>query len=140
MNENIPSWKGTKISSLYSLREANKFQQQYYSLLKSAFISGRYLEVEDNINYLHALIYDFENDFKQNHDYKLFCNRINVLVVNYPIMEVYRNDTLIRALLNVIIRNKYKQIPIFEEYTISFKRNGIFQYSCHTYKFDLRIT
>lgn len=111
MNENIPSWKGTKISSLHSLREANKFQQQYYYILKSAFLHGRFLDVEDNINYLHALIYDFENDFKQNHDYNLFSNRINVLIVNYPIMENYRNETLIRALLDVIICKKYRCIP-----------------------------
>lgn len=115
MNENIPSWKGTKISSLHSLREANKFQQQYYSILKTAFLNGRYLDVENNINYLHALIYDFENDFNQNHDYNLFSNRINVLVVNYPIMENYRNDTLTRALLDVIICNNNRSITIFKE-------------------------
>lgn len=115
MTENIPSWKGTKISSLHSLREANKFQQQYYSILKTEFLNGRYLDVGDNINYLHALIYDFENEFKQNYDYKLFCNRINVLVVNYPIMENYRNDTLISALLDVIICNKNRSITIFKE-------------------------
>lgn len=114
MNEDIPAWKDQNKTTIYSLECATSFQQRFYSDFKSAFLNGRYLDVKDNVNYLRILMSDFENDFKHDHNYEIFSNRLNILANQYPMMNYYKNSTLISALLYVIVGDNWKHLPILE--------------------------
>ena len=58
--EDVPYWEHTYIYSVVDLQKANHQQRQFYRYFKAQFLKERYLDIDDNSNYVFVLMFDLD--------------------------------------------------------------------------------
>ena len=115
----VPNWGGLYVYSYSHLRYANKAQKQFYGILKSEFLNGIYLDIENNDNYAYMLVFDLFRDYKSHLDIETIKNQVKQLKDNYPcttsegfnmLLATIYDDNLDRNAVNSMI-DEYPYYP-----------------------------
>lgn len=80
----VPKWKNSTVTSLKSLIEATPEQKEFYSIFKSNYLRGVFLDLHGNTNYALILFFELLNDYKILGDLKMIRSKLEALVLKYP--------------------------------------------------------
>lgn len=141
-NENIDStrnstvlpyyWKNKFIFSYNDIFSATAEQRDFYATFKMAFLKNVYINLSDNTNYLHILLFDLLKEFDTGNNITKLEALINRLVLFYPEIKNYALSSFESKKLNYSVfvnRNQdsntdYDYWKLGNKYKDKLKLNG----------------
>ena len=141
-NENIHStttstvlpyyWKNKFITSYNDIFSATSEQRDFYATFKLAFLKNVYINLSDNTNYLHILLFDLLKEFDTGNNITKLESLINRLVFFYPEIKNYALSSFESKKLNYsdfVNRNQdsntdYDYWKLGNKYKDKLKLNG----------------
>lgn len=94
----VPYWSHQYVYSYSEIYSASNEQKSFYSLFKTHFLKGEYLDLEGNTNYAFILLFDLLNEFDTHQDINKLESQLKILGQNYPKTKSYGVSFLIRKM------------------------------------------
>ena len=113
--EDVPYWEHTYIYSVVDLQKANHQQRQFYRYFKAQFLKERYLDIDDNSNYVFVLMFDLADDYKTHRNYELLKQQLNILAEHYPIVASYINRAILQVVTTVNQENAENALQSYDK-------------------------
>lgn len=113
--EGVPYWEHTYIYSVVDLQKANHPQRQFYRYFKAQFLKERYLDIDDNSNYVFVLMFDLADDYKTHRNYELLKRQLNTLAEHYPIVASYINRAISQVVTTVNQENAENALQSYDK-------------------------
>lgn len=85
----IPYWRHSYIFSFSALEKATNEQKKFYNYFKTEFLNNRFIDLEENNNYIFILFYDFLNQYLENRNFDELFATYALLGKYYPITSTY---------------------------------------------------
>ncbi|WP_366185682.1 tellurite resistance TerB C-terminal domain-containing protein [Flavobacterium ovatum] len=85
----VPYWKQKYIYYFSEIVRASNEQKQFYSIFKSNFLNGVYLNLEGNTNYAFILLFDLLSEYENHKDIFKLENEGKILGQHYPVTKPY---------------------------------------------------
>lgn len=85
----IPYWRHSYIFSFSALEKATNKQKKFYYYFKTEFLNNRFIDLEENNNYIFILFYDFLNQYLRNRNVDELIGTYSLLGKYYPITLTY---------------------------------------------------
>ena len=125
-------WKNKFISSYNDIFSATAEQRDFYATFKLAFLKNVYINLSDNTNYLHILLFDLLKEFDTGNNITKLEALINRLVIFYPEIKNYALSSFESKKLNYSVfvnRNQdsntdYDYWKLGNKYKDKLKLNG----------------
>ena len=125
-------WKNKFISSYNDIFSATAEQRDFYATFKMAFLKNVYINLSDNTNYLHILLFDLLKEFDTGNNITKLEALINRLVIFYPEIKNYALSSFESKKLNYSVfvnRNQdsntdYDYWKLGNKYKDKLKLNG----------------
>ncbi len=111
----VPYWEHTYIYSVVDLQKANHQQRQFYRYFKAQFLKERYLDIDDNSNYVFVLMFDLADDYKTHRNYELLKQQLNTLAEHYPIVASYINRAISQVVTTVNQENAENALQSYDK-------------------------
>lgn len=94
----IPYWRHSYIFSFSALDKATNEQKKFYNYFKTEFSNNRFIDLEENNNYIFILFYDILNQYLENRDFEELFKKYSLLNKYYPITSTYSKRIFIDIL------------------------------------------
>lgn len=94
----IPYWRHSYIFSFSALDKATNEQKKFYNYFKTEFSNNRFIDLEENNNYIFILFYDILNQYLENRDFEELFKKHSLLNKYYPITSTYSKRIFIDIL------------------------------------------
>ena len=85
----IPYWRHSYIFSFSALETATNEQKKFYNYFKTEFSNNRFIDLEENNNYIFVLFYDILNQYLENRNFDELFKTYSLLNKYYPITSTY---------------------------------------------------
>lgn len=92
----VPRWEFRYIYFYAEITQATPKQKEFYAYLKENFDKNRYVDVEDNINYLSVLVHDLMRNYKNYQDIDTLKANFERVAENYPDVKDHVNNIIKR--------------------------------------------
>lgn len=94
----IPYWRPSYIFSFSALDKATNEQKKFYNYFKTEFSNNKFIDLEENNNYIFILFYDILNQYLENRDFEELFKKYSLLNKYYPITSTYSKRIFIDIL------------------------------------------
>jgi len=97
----VPLWSHRYVYSYSEINCATKEQKEFYGLFKNKFLTGEYLDLENNSNYAFILLFDLLDEYEKNKNIFELEKMLKTLGANYSITNSYCKSFLIERMERV---------------------------------------
>ena len=85
----IPYWRHSYIFSFSAFEKATNEQKKFYNYFKTEFLKNKFIDLQENNNYIFILFYDFLNQYLENRNFDELIGTYSLIVKYYPITSTY---------------------------------------------------
>ena len=113
----VPYWEHKYIYYYSEILRASNEQKQFYSIFKSNFLNGKYLNLEGNTNYAFILLFDLLSEYENHKDIDSLEKQTNILGQYYSVTKPYCDSFFKQKAKNTNISEvKKENFYSYEEY------------------------